>query len=232
MSEQVSKDKIMKLLREKVALKQEVSDLIHEVFADLKLSLKEIFFELQSEVGKLKKDIPILYQERGDFEVILTIADDTLVFLMHTNVFTFDKSHEIWKTSYVEKNPLCVFCGKIYVYNFLSDSFKYNRTNDVGYLIARIFINKEKHFFVEGKKQIGFMFNDFQHDILDKKRIREVLQASILYSLDFDPFTPPYDQMSPISVQAVLETSLLTKIATGKRLGFRFQADTGSIEMP
>ncbi|TAH42558.1 MAG: hypothetical protein EYC69_04795 [Bacteroidetes bacterium] len=232
MSEPTPKEKIIELLREKIALKQEVSDLIHEVFDDLKDILKEMLADLQLEMAKLKKVIPMSYQEKGDFEVVLTIADDTLVFLMHTNVFTFDKSHEIWKNSYVEKNPLCVFCGKIYIYNFLSDSFKYNRTNDVGYLIGRIFINRQKHFFVEGKKQLGFLFNDFQNDILEKKRLREVLEASILYALDFDPYTPPYEQLTPISVQAVLETSLLTKIATGKRLGFRFQADTGSIEMP
>ena len=232
MTEKASKDQILKLLREKVALKQEVSDVTHEVFAELKIILKQLFSDIEKEVLRLKKNIPMAYQERGDFEVVLTIADDTLVFLMHTNVFTFEKNHEIWKNSYVQKHPLCVFCGKIYVYNFLSDSFKYNRTNDVGYLIARVFINRERHFFVEGKRQLGFLFNDFQHDVLNEQRIREVLEATILYSLDFDPFTPPYDQMTPISVQAVLETSLLTKIATGKRLGFRFQADKGGIEMP
>lgn len=226
------KDKILKLLKEKVALKQQISELTHDVFHELKVMLKELFLDLQKEIAKLGKDIPMEYQERGDFEVVLTIADDTLVFLMHTNIFTFEKDHEIWKLSYVQNDPMNVFCGKIYVYNFLSDSFKYNRTNDVGYLIARIFINRERHFFVEGKRQLGFLYNDFQHAVLDNSRIREVLESAILYSLDFDPFTPPYDQLSPISVQDVLETSLMTKIATGKRLGFRFQADTGRIEMP
>jgi hypothetical protein len=220
---------ILQLLREKVALKQEVSELTHLVFDELKSTLKEVFNEIQKEVGNLKKSIPMQYQERGDFEVVFTIADDTLVFLMHTNVFTFEKEHEIWKSSYVQKNPLCVFCGKIYIYNFLSDSFKYNRTNDVGYLIARIFINRERHFFVEGKRQLGFLYNDFQNDLLDRKRIRDVVESAILYSLDFDPYTPPYEQLSPISVQDVLETSLQTKITTGKRLGFRFQADTGEM---
>ncbi len=232
MSSPAPKDLILQLLREKVALKQEVSELTHDVFRDLKVILKELFLDLQKEVLKLKKEIPMEYQERGDFEVVVTIADDTLVFLMHSNVFTFDKSHEIWKTSYVQENPLCVFCGKIYVYNFLSDSFKYNRTNDLGYLIARIFINKERHFFVEGKRQLGFLYNDFQHAVLDKERIRDVLESSILYSLDFDPFTPPYEKMSPISVQDVIESSLMNRITTGKRLGFRFQADTGSVELP
>jgi len=33
----------------------------------------------------------------------------------------------------------------ISIYNFLSDSFKFNRVNDIGYLIARVFTNKENH---------------------------------------------------------------------------------------
>lgn len=232
MSDQSTREQILKLLREKIALKQEVADITHKVFDELKIILKEIFVDLQSAASKFKQDIPMSFQERGDFEAVLTIADDTLVFLMHSNVFTFEKSHEIWKSSYVEKNPLCVFCGKIYIYNFLSDSLKYNRTNDIGDLIGRIFINKERHFFVEGKKQLSFLFNDFQHGVLDKQRIRDILEAAVLLSLDMDPYTPPYEKMTPISVQAVLETSLLTKIATGKRLGFRFQTDSDGIEMP
>ena len=44
----------------------------------------------------------------------------------------------------------------INIYNFLSDSFVYDRERDLGYLVARVFLNKEGHFFVQGKKQLGF----------------------------------------------------------------------------
>ena len=40
------------------------------------------------------------------------------------------------------QNQLGTFCGIINIYNFLSDSFKYNRESDLGYLVGRIFINK------------------------------------------------------------------------------------------
>jgi hypothetical protein len=42
------------------------------------------------------------------------------------------------------------YFGVVNVYNFLSDSFRYNRERDLGYLVARIFLNKEGHFFVQG----------------------------------------------------------------------------------
>jgi hypothetical protein len=72
------------------------------------------------------------------------------------------------------------------------------------------------------------MYNDFANAIFDSGSMRKVLESTILYSLDFDSFTPPYETVQQISVGEIQESSLLAKIATGKRLGFRFQADTGS----
>ena len=43
-------------------------------------------------------------------------------------------------TSYVKEDKNRSYCGVIHLYNFLADSFKYNRLNDVGYLIGRVFI--------------------------------------------------------------------------------------------
>ena len=121
------------------------------------------------------------------------------------------------------------FVGKILVYNFLTESMTYNRPNDLGYLIARIFINKENHYFVEGKRQLGFLYNDFSSLEFNEEAVRKLLESAILYSLDFDPFTPPYDQVIQVTVGEIQETEVQAKIATGKRLGFRFQTDSGAI---
>lgn len=221
-------EKILSLLQEKVVLKQTVAELTMSSFKELKQTLKVVFDELKSELEKLGVQVPMEYRERGDFQAEIMIADDYIVFLLQTNVFTFDSDHEVWKTSYVKDDASRSFVGKIYVYNFLSDSFTFNRPNDIGYLIARIFINKDNHFFLEGKRQLGFMYNDFANAIFDSGSMRKVLESTILYSLDFDSFTPPYETVQQISVGEIQESSLLAKIATGKRLGFRFQADTGS----
>jgi hypothetical protein len=119
--------------------------------------------------------------------------------------------------------------GKILVYNFLTESMTYNRPNDLGYLIARIFINKDNHYFVEGKRQLGFLYSDFSTQEFDEAAIRKVLESTVLYSLDFDPFTPPYDQVIQVTVGEIQESEIQAKIATGKRLGFRFQTDPGAI---
>ncbi|HNP48408.1 MAG TPA: hypothetical protein PKL85_06195 [Bacteroidia bacterium] len=227
-----SQELIYKFLREKVVLKQEVFERTRTIFFQLKEILQTMYAEMQKEIKKIDKDILLEFKDRGDYEMEFTLADDTLIFLMHTNVFTFDKEHEVWKSSYVQEDPNRAYCGKIYIYNFLSDSFKYNRTNDIGLLIGRMFVNKDGHFFVEGKRQLGFLYNDFSSAVLDNENLRKVVESAILYSLDFDPYIPPYEQMTQISVQEVMESSIQSKIATGKRLGFRFQSDANPLGMP
>jgi len=223
-----TRELILKVLQEKAVLKLEVCEQTEIAFRNLKQVLLEIQDEIRSSIHKvISKNTPISFVDRGDFEAGFDIVDDSIYFLRHTNVFTFEQNHEIWKSSYVQQDAVRSHCGKIDVYNFLSDSFKYNRANDIGYLIARIFINKDNHFFVEGKRQLGFMYHDFQNDVFDKKSIMNVVESILLYSLDFDPFVPPYENMQQLTVQDILDVNAKGKIATGKRLGFRFQTESG-----
>jgi hypothetical protein len=53
----------------------------------------------------------------------------------------------------------------------------------------------------------------------------KILESAVLYCLDFDLFTPPYDEVKVVSLAQVLETSATMSVKTGKRLGFRYQAD-------
>ena len=220
----------MKLLKEKSSLKQDVFHINIKIFEELKEVIKEVASDLSHESAKIDKRIIVDYKEKSHYEIELKVAGDILFFHMHTNVFDFDKSHSMWKTSYVRDKPSRSYCGMIYVYNFLSDSFKYNRVNDVGYMIARIFTNKEHHYFVEGKRQLGFLYNDFANKEINRDALRNIVLSSIIYALDFDMFTPPFDEMQEVSVSQVLEASENMRIKTGKRLGFRFQADSDQIE--
>ena len=219
-------DKIVELLKKKVTLKQEVYSKTRDVFEELRTMLMEISSDLTNRVKNFGGDLTVTFKDASEFEVEFTLADETLLFVMHTNIFTFDSTHEVWKSQYVQQNKDNVYCGKIFIYNFLSDSFKYNRTNDVGYLVGRIFINKDKHFFVEGKKQLSYLYNDFSTSVIDSECLMKIIESAILYSLDFDPFTPPFEQQGQISVGEVINANLQSRITTGKRLGFKFQSDS------
>ena len=219
-------DKIVELLKKKVSLKQEVYSKTKEVFEELRVMLAEISSDLTTRVKSFGGDLTVSFKDASEFEVEFTLADETLLFVMHTNIFTFDSSHEVWKLPYVKENKDNAYCGKIFIYNFLSDSFKYNRTNDIGYLVGRIFVNRDKHFFVEGKKQLNYLYNDFGSSEMYSESLMKIIESSILYSLDFDPFTPPFEQQGQISVGEVINANLQSRITTGKRLGFKFQSDS------
>ena len=111
----------------------------------------------------------------------------------------------------------------------LSDSFRYNRERDLGYLVARLFLNRDNRFFLQGKRQLGFLYDDLASNDLDAARIREVILSVVLYVLEFDLLAPPYDQVNQVTVSEMNELNANLKLTTGKRLGFRFQSDADDL---
>jgi len=210
-------------------MKQDVFKNTQETFKVLRTVVKEVTEDLKS-YQKVDKRIVVEFKEVNDYQIQIRVAGDTVIFYMHTNIFDFDKSHRIWKTSYVKEDNNRSFCGMIQIFNFLADSFKFNRLNDLGYLIGRIFLNKESHYFVEGKRQLGFLYNDFVNTVIDKAALKAIVESSILYSLNFDLYTPPFDSVKEVTVADIQAVENNLQISTGKRLGFRFQADTDHIE--
>lgn len=216
---------IVQTLRGKSQLKQGVYDNTRLAFDLLKEVLEKLSSQINSEIGLDDERIHLQYSDLGDFNAQLKVAGDILVFTMHSNVFQFDRSHEIWKTKYIQENANAGFSGMISIYNFLADSFKYNRLDDLGYLIARIFVNRDSHFFVQGKRQSGFGYSTLGEQVLDKKYMETIVRAAIQYCLDFDLLVPPYDNVKLATVGQIHQNISDDKIRTGKRLGFQFRSD-------
>ncbi|MAW21618.1 MAG: hypothetical protein CMD16_04400 [Flavobacteriales bacterium] len=221
-----SERKILELLKKKSSTKQKVYRITQDVFAKIQDILKEKSVRLNNEVSD--NDVEVLYEESGDFDAKIKFSGDTLLFNMHSNIFDFEPSHQIHKTEYVNKDRMRSFCGVINIYNFLSDSLKYNRLNDAGFLIARIFINKDMHFFVEGDKELGFLFNDFGNQKINTDQIDKIINSSMVYSLDFDLQTPNFNDVKVVSVHQILDVDNNHKIKTSKRLGFKLSHETNN----
>jgi len=226
MSQPASKSKsLVKAIIEKSSLKQEVYIKTLDVFNTFKHE-SETF--VKSNAADFKKaPFPLLfeYSDRSKFEFQLKFGSDVLIFFMHSNVFEIPRDHLMMKSSYIREDKSRSYCGIIHIFNFLADSFRYNRTNDLGYCIGRIFVNRENHYFTEGKREIGLLYNNFPGSNLDRKAIQTILQSSILYTLNFDLLTPPYDNIKEVTVAEMQTTLDSMLIRTGKRLGYRFQAD-------
>ncbi len=215
-------DKIVEIVKNKASIKQEIYRNTLAAFTSFKTSSKELIEKLTLEASSFDQDVSITYLEKGQFEFQLKIGGDIILFHMHTNVFDFDQSHALRKTSYVKEDNSRSFCGMINIYNFLADSLKYQRYDDSGYLIGRIFINKENHFFVEGKRQLNFIHNDFVHQEIAENDICNIIEQSILYSMDFDLFTPAYQHVHEISVGQLLQEASGMRLKTAKRVGYKF----------
>lgn len=218
---------IEQMLFDRSGMKQDVYARTKADFALLKQELEQLAEELAQSVEKRDPRLRLEFAEQGDFSAKVVIAGDTVVFSMHTNVFRLDQSNSLWKTGYLQDDEQRGYFGVVNVYNFLSDSFRYNRERDLGYLVARLFINKDGHFFLQGKKQLGFLYNDLAGSVMDQNRMRQVLTSVVLYVLNFDLLAPPYDQVSQVSVEEMKQLEANSMVSTGKRLGFRFQADSG-----
>jgi hypothetical protein len=220
-----TKEEILKTIALKSVIKHQIYDNTQLAFHNLKTVLKYISNNFNQNLKGIDKRVLLEQKDQGEYDSQLKVAGDMLVFSMHSNVFQFDRSHSIWKLSYVENTPFSTYCGMISIYNFLYDSFRYNRMEDLGYLVARIFINKDNFYFVEGKRQMGFWVNNFGTSQINNEVLRDIVYSAIQYSLEFDLLAPPYDNVKIASVAQINSKIESSKIQTGKRLGFTFNSD-------
>lgn len=220
------RDLIIDALKDKASTKQKLYRKVLGIFAEMKEVVNDVQLELAKTMSKIDKDVKISVEVKSNFEIHLKFSGDILIFAMHTNIFNFPDDHYVYKTQYVQEDPTRAYCGMIQIYNFLADSLKYNRMRDTGYLIGRLFVNKDRHFFVEGKRQLGFLYNNFETMILDADALKAIVESSILYSINFDLLVPPYENVKELSLEEKIEQLGNSSVKTGKRLGFRFQADS------
>jgi hypothetical protein len=191
----------------------------------LKQVLAETEKDFNGTLSGFDQRIHLEFKDNGKFETQIKVAGDLLIFSMHSNAFEFNREHSIWKTPFAQQDPLNTYCGIINIYNFLADSFRYHRDEDLGYLIGRIFINKDSYFIVEGKRQLGYLFNMFGLHKISRSSMSEIITTAILYALEFDLLVPPYDNVKIASVAQMNENIENSKLQTGKRLGFKFNSD-------
>ncbi len=223
--------KIVEALSGKANIKAGVYDKTLDVFNELKELLAEISNDLDEALDEIKRErgialskrIKLEYRDRGKLEAELRFADDVLVFSMSPDIYRFDKQHPVWKNPYASEDIFNTYCGVINVHNFLYETVKLGRDCDPGYLIARLFVNREQTFFVEGKAQPRNDISFFGKVQLDKKELRDFVESAILYAIEFDLLVPPFEKVKTITLGD--KDSEDYRIETGKRNGFDYRTD-------
>jgi hypothetical protein len=218
---------ILDLLLNKAALKQNIAEDISDIFKQFKRVIK-------SEIESLKENINdprirLFCKDIGDFEKHVYVGSDVLIFHQHNNVFRMPDDNPLWGTHYFKEDDDRGFFSVIYVYNFLAQSFLQNRIHDQGYLIGRIFVNKDRHFMIEGKGQLGYMFRDVENMLLTEDAIKLIVQLSFVFAIQFDLLVPPYEFVAEMTVGEAQLISNNLQIQTGKRLGFKMKNEDNEI---
>lgn len=217
--------KILSEFENKASLKQAIYRNTTEAFALLKKQLFKIAARLKNDYSAKDPSVEVHFKETSKFEADLKFSGDMLMVSMHSNVFSFDKSSSISQTSYIKDDKALGYCGTIYIHNFLADSIKYNRLADQGSLIARILVNKDMHFIVEGEGTLDFLYQDMAENIISEEKLMDVVERSILFCLNDDLILPPFAEIKDVTLNQKQTMLAASGYPTGKNLGYQFKSE-------
>ena len=210
---------IFQQLKDKACLKQQVYRNLKDVFAQMRNEAQSITETLDEMMSTIDEDVLVEFEEVGEFEFRVKFGGDALVFYMQSNIITFNQDFPVMQSAHVQQDEKRKYFGHITIYNFLADSIKYNRLGDPGYLIARLLVNKENHFFLEGVGQMNFLFQDIDNNVLTKDWVRLIIEKSMAAAIDNDLIGPAYPTIQNISLKQKLMENMTA--VRGEKIGFQ-----------
>jgi len=212
---------IRELLENKSTAKQVTYKNLLEAFRILADESSRIVSELKKQIKPRDEDVTVDFIEVNENEFQVKLAGDLLVFVLHTNIVTFDETHPAMQQPYCKENELNRYFGQIMIYNFMADSVRFNRVNDPGYLLARILINHEKRFLVEGEGRLGFLYNQISSKSVEAADLKAIVQLALTIAIENDLTAPPFPQVRFITLHQKLEKT--SELGAGQKIGFRMK---------
>jgi transcription antitermination factor NusG len=221
-------DHIQQLLESKSSAKQITYKNLLSSFDLLAKESKRIITELKKRVKPGDEDVTVDFKLINEHEFHVKLAGDLLVFVLHTNVVTFADEHPLMKSDYINEKEINRYFGQIMIYNFMSDSIKFNRMNDPGYLLARILINHENRFLVEGEGPLGFLYNVISPVPISESDVNAMVKQALKIAIENDLMAPPFPDVRFITVYQKNEKT--QELGAGQKIGFKmsYQSSTNS----
>jgi hypothetical protein len=214
-------DQIFEGLKQKSVAKQAIYRNTQAAFDCLRLVSQELVVELSRKLTPLDSSVIIEYRPVNDMEFHIKFSGDLLVFVMHSNIVTFPDDYGPMPSKYVEADFRRRFFGHIMAYNFMADSIKYQRLNDPGYLVGRLLVNIENHYFLEGVQQLELPDNDMSDNIISRETMRLFVESAMIAAVNNDLVAPLLPEIQKISVKQKLENQ---QVSRGSKVGFSFSA--------
>jgi hypothetical protein len=214
---------IKAMLESKSTAKQITFKHVEEAFSLLCNDSNRIITELQNKTNCHTEEVTLYFKNISKHEFHLKLAGDLLIYVMHTNIVTFDDEHEVIKEEYTRSNPVNRYFGQINIYNFMYDSLRYNRGNDPGYLIGRLMINHENRFFMEGEQQFTSFYGTISENPISEPDLQNIVKISLKVAIKNDLMAPPYSRVRSITLNQKNEHTV--ELGGGQKIGFRMSYD-------
>lgn len=214
-------NQIFEGLKQKSTAKQAIYRNTQAAFDCLRLVSQELVLELSRKLTPLDSSVVIEYRSINDMEFHIRFSGDLLVFVMHSNIVTFPDDYGPMPSKYVEADFRRRFFGHIMAYNFMADSIKYQRLNDPGYLVGRLLVNINSHYFLEGVQQLELPDNDMSDNVICPETMRLFVESAMIAAVNNDLIAPPLPEIQKISVKQKLENQ---QVSRGSKVGFSFSA--------
>lgn len=209
---------IQRLLESKSTAKQVTYKNLLHAFKQLSGETHRIISELQKKAHLTDEDVTLNFVVVNEHEFNAKLAGDLLIFVLHTNVVTFDQEHPVMQDPYVQENDLNRYFGQIMIYNFMADSLRFNRVNDPGYLLARILINHENRFLVEADGDLGNLYKSISKEALTEADLIKIVKLALTSAIENDLMAPPFPDVRFITLYQKLEKT--SELGAGQKIGF------------
>lgn len=212
-------DNIQRMLESKSAAKQITFRKLLGAFETLSKESKRVVSELKKKIKPGDQDVTVDFVKINDHEFQVKLAGDMLIFVLHTNIVTFEETHDVMKDPYIQKQEINRYFGQIMIYNFMSDSIKFHRINDPGYLLARLLINHDGRYIIEGEGKLGVVFSHISEAEITEHDLNILVKLALTLAIENDLMAPPYPQVKFITLYQKLEKT--QELGAGQKIGFR-----------
>ncbi|GHB52028.1 hypothetical protein [Mongoliitalea lutea] len=210
-------NKILQKLETTSKLKYEIYRHTLNLFNELEQTAHEISEELRAQAPDID-DLRIGVKRINDYEFMFQIGGDTLVFILQSNISRLPEDSYLSKSKYLKSDAELQYFGQILIYNFLSDTILFNRLDDLGYLVGRLLLNKEKKFFFEGERKIVFNFPELKDNPMTEEKRRSLIEQLLMSALENDLLPPAFQDIMVISYHQKIEHT--SSMGNPKKIGF------------
>lgn len=209
---------IKHLLESKSTAKQTAYKHICKAFSILQAESKSVVEELKRRAHPSDDDVTVEYNDVHAHEFDVKLAGDMLIFAQGTNIVTLEEAHPILQDEYILQNDVNRYFGQIMVYNFMADSMKYNRTNDPGYLLARLMINHENRFFIEGERDLK-PYNSISPNPVTEDDLKTFVKIVLKMAIENDLVAPAFTEVKAITLNQKRNHTF--ELGGAQKIGFR-----------